>query len=172
MDRYGIRGEYLEKMNLCRMNLGLIFVDDLYTLTGKLMEKGDREWKQSASTLRWPKTEIPETWLEQWDEMTADIFPARRENLVWRYRKGIASRSADGTIVRYNGKYYRREETRSRVYSETSVQESAPTLMCEVREKGDGTLEVRGDLQPEKGVERIERKGPRVQLTDGGGYRC
>ena len=82
MERSGISGEYLEKMNLCRMKLGLIFVDDLYTLTGKLMTKEDREWRQSTSTLRWPRTYIPAKWFEQWDGMTEEVFSARRMELV------------------------------------------------------------------------------------------
>ena len=106
MEKSGIRREYLERMNLCRMKLGLIFVDDLYTLTGTLMTKEDREWRQSTSTLKWPRTEIPAKWFEQWDDMTEEVFPARRKELVWRFRKGLAYKSEDGTVVKYNGTYY------------------------------------------------------------------
>ena len=164
MEESGISGEYLERMNLCRMRLGLIFVDDLYTLTGKLMTKDDREWRQSTSTLRWPKTEIPEKWFDQWDNMTEEVFPAKKKELVWRFRKGLAYKTEDGKVVKYNGTYYEREAGRSRLYKETDQIDCNPTHECEVREKKDGTLEVRGSMRPKLGTVKEEERTPRIPL--------
>ena len=61
-EEWGVEGEELKEMNLCRMSKKAVFEADIYTLQGRLRNKDDEGWNGGEPTLEWPETKVPSTW--------------------------------------------------------------------------------------------------------------
>lgn len=133
----GIRGDEYEAMNLCRMKLGVIFADDLYDIRGKLRDEESLRWEGSKSTLEWPRTEVPGTWMRKWFEVVREIFPNVTRTLTWRHRKGTVKTSEDKSVVRIDEEWYERAGNgRGTEYRRTEPRERMEMRDCEVFRKG------------------------------------
>ena len=134
----------------------------MYTLQGNLKRKEDDGWIQSESTLKWPKTEVPTTWMGEWYETLQDCLPEKVPGIVWTYRRSLAGITNDKGRIKFGGEWYERKTGRTgNDYEKTSKQWEEEVQPCEVFRRPGGKLWERGSVLP-----RLNKSGGVIKAKD------
>ena len=93
---------------------------------------------RDSSRLKWPTTQVPKQWIDEWYDRMDEIFWNDTKRTTWEYREGTVRATANKRIVQMESRRYERGEgQRSVEYKSTTPKQDVEMVECEAKKCGD-----------------------------------